>query len=240
MVSPGRSNSLRAARSGAEKDLMTESSGLPISIRLPTNGGVRAVIVATSLTVVVAAVFLLAAASPATANGVTFPVAAGAFGPYEYQVGVGPYSPLRKAMFVAITLTAEGSPVVDANVTLMASVDGSSTEVGPLDAVNSPIHPWTYEVSFNLPDLAREKVVFNFEVKSRHGPAVIRAEMIVPRSRRLCPDDGRTSFERRDAIPGDKSAGPDQDGPPPMGLAYLGIALVAGLHRLRARGLGSD
>ena len=64
-------------------------------------------IVATSLTVVVAAVFLrksgdglgLAAASPATANGVTFPVAAGASGPYEYQVGVGPYSPLRKAMF---------------------------------------------------------------------------------------------------------------------------------------------
>ena len=84
---------------------MTESSGLPISIRLPTNGGVRAVIGATSLAVVVAAVFLLAAASPATANGVTFPVAAGASGPYEYQVGVGPYSPLRKAMFVAVTLT---------------------------------------------------------------------------------------------------------------------------------------
>ena len=230
MVSPGRSNSLRAARSGAEKDLMTESSGLPISIRLPTNGGVRAVIVATSLTVVVAAVFLLAAASPATANGVTFPVAAGASGPYEYQVGVGPYSPLRKAMFVAVTLMVDGSPVIDADVTLRASVDGSSTEVGPLNAVNSPIHPWTYEISFELPDLAREKVVFNFEVKSRHGPAVIRAEMIVPRvdDSVLMTSKPTPSDETPD--PAKRARGPDQDGPPPsVGLAYLGIALVAGL-----------
>ena len=74
------------------------SSGLPISIRLLTIGGVRALIGATSPTVVVAALFLLAAASPALANGVTFPVAAGESGPYEYQLGVGPFSNYLKIL----------------------------------------------------------------------------------------------------------------------------------------------
>ena len=44
-------------------------------------------IVAASLVVAVAAAFLLAPVSPAEANGLTFPVAAGGSGPYEYQVG---------------------------------------------------------------------------------------------------------------------------------------------------------
>ena len=193
------------------------SSGLPISILLLTIGGVRAVIGATTLVVAVAAALLLAAPSPAEANGLTFPVAAGGSGPYEYQVGVGPFSPLRKAMFVAVTLTVAGSPVVDANVTLRASVDGSSTEAGPLDAVNSPIHPWTYEVSFKLPDLAREKVFFNIEVNSRHGPAVIRTEMIVPEV-----DDSVLVMPEPD--PSDKTSDTGMAGP-----VYLGIALVAGL-----------
>ncbi len=176
----------------------------------------RALIVAASLAVAVAAAFLLAPVSPAEANGLTFPVAAGGSGPYEYQVGVGPFSPLRKAMFVAITLTAEGSPVVDASVTLMASVDGSSTEVGPLDAVNTPIHPWTYEVSFDLPDLAREKVFFNIEVNSQYGPAVIRTEMIVPEV-----DD--SVLMTAEPASNDTTSAAGMAAP-----IYLGIALVAG------------
>lgn len=195
---------------------MTESLGLPISIRLLKIRGVRALIVVTSLVVAAAAVLLPMAASPAEANGLTFPVAAGASGPYEYQVGVGPFSPLRKAMFVAVTLTVGGSPVLDANVTLRASVDGSLTEVGPLDAVNTPIHPWTYEVSFDLPDLAREKVSFNIQVNSRHGPVVIRADMIVPEV-----DD--SVLMTRETNPSDKTSDTGMAAP-----VYLGIALVAG------------
>ena len=210
-----------------------ESLGLPISIRLPTIGRVRAVIGATTLVVAVTAVFLLAVASPAEANGLTFPVAAGGSGPYEYQVGVGPFSPLRKAMFVAVTLTVEGSPVVDANVTLRASVDGSLTEAGPLDAVNTPIHPWTYEVSFKLPDLAREKVFLTIEVDSRHGPAVIRTEMIVPEvddsvlmTTETVPIDKRST-------PAATASGTERDGPQStVGPTYLGIVLVAGLFGL--------
>ena len=54
--------------------------------------------------VVAAAASLLLVASPATANGVTIPIAAGVSGPYEYEVGVGSFSPLRTALFVAVTL----------------------------------------------------------------------------------------------------------------------------------------
>ena len=216
---------------------MMGSSGLPMNIRLLTLGGARAVVGATAWAVVAAAVFLLVAASPAAANGMTFPIAAGASGPYEYQVGVGPFSPLRKAMLVAVTLMVDGSPVLDANVTFMVSVDGSSTEVGPLDAANSLIHLATYEVSFELPELARENVLFKIEVNSRHGPAVIEADMIVP-------DVGDSVLMTAGPAPSDETPGPvigapglDQDGPPStVGLlAYLGIALVAGLFSV---GLG--
>ena len=193
-----------------------ESSGLPTSIRQLTIGGAQAVIGATLLVVAVAAAFLLSPVGSAEANGLTFPVAVGGSGPYEYRVGVGPFSPLRKAIFVAVTLTVGGNPVVDANVTLSASVDGSLTEVGPLDAVNTPIHPWTYEVYFDLPDLAREKVFFNIEVDSRHGQAVIRTEMIVPEV-----DDSVLMTPER--YPSNKTSDTGMAGP-----VYLGIALVAG------------
>ena len=64
----------------------------------------RAVAGVTTRAVAAATVCLLFVASPVTANGVTFPIAEGVSGPYEYEVGVGPFSPLRKALFVAITL----------------------------------------------------------------------------------------------------------------------------------------
>ena len=114
--------------------------------------------------------------------------------------------------------------------TLMVSVDGSSTEVGPLDAANSLIHLATYEVSFELPELARESVLFKIEVNSRHGPAVIEADMIVP-------NVGDSVLMTAGPTPSDETSRPvigapglDQDGPPStVGLAYLAIALVAGL-----------
>ena len=183
---------------------------------------------ATPPVVVVTVVFLLAAASPAAANGITYPVAAGSSGPYEYQVGVGPFSPLRKAMFVAVTLMVDGSPVMDANVTLRAAVDGSSAEAGPLDAVNSPIHPWTYEISFELPDLAREKVLFNIEVNSRHGPAVIRANMVVPHVDVSALTMVEPAPSGETPAPAIRAPGPDSEGPPStVGTAYFGIALVS-------------
>ena len=140
-----------------------------------TGAAARAVVVAA-----VSVVFVLFAASPATANGVTFPIASGVSGPYEYQVGVGSFSPIRKSLLIAVTLMVRGRAVIDADVTIAVSVDGSSNEVGPLDAANTLFHTATYELSLDLPELAREKVLFTIGVDSRHGPAVIEAEMIVP------------------------------------------------------------
>ena len=125
-------------------------------------------------------VLLLSFVSPAGANGVTFPIAAGTSGPYDYEVGVGPFSPLRTDLFVAVTLKVGGNPVIDADVMLVASVDGSPDSVGPLEASNSLDHLPTYEVAFNLPELAKESVSFRIEVDSHHGSSVIRARMIVP------------------------------------------------------------
>ena len=122
----------------------------------------------------------LCVASPAAANGVTFPIAAGTAGPYDYEVGVGAFSPLRRDLFVAVTLMTGGYPVVDADVMLTASVDGFSNRVGPVEALNSLDHPPTYEVSVVLVRTAREWVNLTIEVDGSHGPALIEARMMVP------------------------------------------------------------
>ena len=169
--------------------------------------------------VVAATASVLLVASSATANGVTIPIAAGVSGPYEYQVGVGPFSPLRTALFVAVTLVVGGGPVTDADVTVTVYVDGSSTKVGPLDAANSLFHPATYEFSLDLPELPREKVSFRIGVESRQGPAVIEAEMIVP--------------EVVETFDGDSAPAPavprrDREETSRGKLVYLGLALLIG------------
>ena len=160
------------------------------------------------------------AASSAAANGVTFPIAEGVSGPYEYQVGVGPFSPMRKSLFVAVTLTAAGNPVIDANVTVTVSVDGSPAVVGPLEAANSLTHLPTYELSLDLPELAREVVSLKIEVDSRRGPAAIEADMIVPRIAGTFDGDSvpATAAPRRDR--GDTTTGR---------LVHPGLAVLAGL-----------
>ena len=80
----------------------TNYNGLSVagrpSVEYPAHdNGQRSVIAAPTLATVAAAASLLFVASPATANGVTFPIADGVSGPYEYEVGVGPFSPLRTA-----------------------------------------------------------------------------------------------------------------------------------------------
>ena len=146
-------------------------------------------------------VVLLSVTSPAGANGVTFPIAAGTSGPYDYEVEVGPFSPLRTGLYVAVTLMVDGNPVIDADVMLLASVDGSPDSVGPLEASNGLDHLPTYEVAFNLPELAKESVSFRIEVDSRHGSSVIRAQMIVPDVQRTSngegvPTTGKSQIER--------------------------------------------
>ena len=158
----------------------------------------------TARAVAAAATCLLFAAGPATANGVTFPIAEGVSGPYRYEVGVGPFSPLRKALFVAVTLMADGSPVIDADVTVTVSVDGSSSEIGPLDAANSLTHLATYEVSLELPELAREVVSFEIGVDGRRGAGRDRSRDGRSGCRwdvqwRLGPGNGGTGSGRRDA-----------------------------------------
>ena len=146
-------------------------------------------IAAPTLATVAAAASLLFVASPATANGVTFPIADGVSGPYEYEVGVGPFSPLRTALLVAVTLAVDGGPVIDADVTFTVSVDGSSDNVGPLEAAHSLSHPSTYEVSLDLPELPRETISFRIGVDGRQSAAVIEAGMIVPQGIETFNDD---------------------------------------------------
>ena len=149
-----------------------------------------------------AVIFVLSCmASPVGANGVTFPIAAGTSGPYDYEVGVGPFSPLRTDLYVAVTLMVGGNPVIDADVMLMASVDGSPDSVGPLEASNSLDHLPTYEVAFNLLELAKESVSFRIEVDSHHGPSVIQAQMIVPDVQgtfngEVTPTTGKSQIDR--------------------------------------------
>ena len=197
---------------------------------------------------------LLSLASPAGANGVTFPIAAGSSGPYDYEVGVGPFSPLRTDLFVAVTLMVEGSPVIDADVMVLASVDGSPDSVGPLEASNSLDHPPTYEVAFNLPELARESVSIRIEVDSRHGSGVIRAQMIVPDvqgtfnggvapATRQSPVDrefGGGDGEVEDDRPADQRAlGPVDDARPAGGLQPGGKRMVAWNTLLPALAVGT-
>lgn len=199
--------------------------------------GARSVARATALAAVTAVVWLLFSASPAAANGVTFPIAEGVSGPYEYRVGIGPFSPLRKALFVAVTLMAGGSPVIDADVTVTVSVDGSPTEVGPLIAANSLTHLATYELSLDLPELARERVSFKIKVDGRHGPAVIEAEMIVPDvvgtfngdSVSTPVDEATAAPALNDRTPEPSTGTPegDDEDPSPERLVYSGFAVLA-------------
>ncbi len=176
-------------------------------------------------------VALLSFASQAGANGVTFPIAAGTSGPYDYEVGVGPFSPLRTDLYVAVTLMVGGNPVIDADVMLVASVDGSPDSVGPLEASNSLDHLPTYEVAFNLPELAKESVSFTIEVDSHHGSSVIRAQMFVPDVQgtfngEVAPTTGESQIEREidvgdagveDRRPTDRRAVAPADDDPPLG-----------------------
>ena len=128
----------------------------------------------------VTVIALLSIVGPASANGLTVSVAAGISGPYAYQVGVGPFSPLRPELLVGVTLAVDETPVTDAEVTFTISVDDSPEQLGPLAAATTPIHLATYEVSLELPRLARDYISFTIAVVSPHGPATIEAEMIVP------------------------------------------------------------
>jgi hypothetical protein len=188
---------------------------------VPNVAGVRFLPCAAAL-IAVAVVCLLFAASPAVANGVAFPIDEGVSGPYEYQVGIGPFSPLRKALFVAVTLTAGSSPVIDADVMVTVAVDGSPNEVGPLAAANSLTHLATYELSLDLPELARDRVSFKIEVDSRHGPAVIEAEMIVPDVVGTFNGDSVSPT----AAPAPNEATPDTSA---GRFVYSGFAVLAGL-----------
>jgi hypothetical protein len=222
-----------------------EPGGLPLfelfraSSVAPDFGGARFVARAMALAVAVIAECLLFAASPATANGVTFPIDEGVSGPYEYQVGIGPFSPLRKALFVAVTLTAGSSPVIDADVMVTVAADGSPNEAGPLAAANSLTHLATYELSLDLPELARDRVSFKIEVDSRHGPAVIDAEMIVPDVVGTFNGDSVSpTTEAPTAAPAPNEATPDPATRPPQSdqedtstgrFVYSGFAVLAGL-----------
>ena len=134
-----------------------------------------------------------------------------------------------------VGLVEGGSPVTDADVTVTVSVDGSSNKLGPLDATNDLTHLATYEVSLELPELAREVVSFEIVVDGRQGPAEIEAEMIVPDV--VGTFNGDSVLSTTEPAPSDETPTPavgapggDQDGPSSTGVvAYVVVALVIGL-----------
>ena len=110
----------------------------------------------------------------------TTPVAAGESGPYGYEVAIGPYSPLRPELFVAVTLSEGGAPVIDADVTVSARWAGSVHRDGPLEALSAPDHPATYEVYLEVPGPAGREISIEVGVLGRPGRAAIEAAVLVP------------------------------------------------------------
>ena len=122
----------------------------------------------------------LSTSALAEAIGLSSLIVAGVSGPYEYQVGLGLFSPLRRDLLVGVTLNVDGNPVTHANVTFTIASNGSFSPIGPLNATNTLTHVATYEVSLQLPELPRDIILFSIAVDSQHGPAQIEAVMFVP------------------------------------------------------------
>ena len=127
------------------------------------------------------AAVVLCMAAPVLAHpaGTTL-IAAGESGPYGYEVAIGPYSPLRPELFVAVTLAEGGAPVIDADVTVSARWAGSERRGVPLEALSAPDHPATYELDLELSGPAGREISIEVGVLGRPGRAAIEATVLVP------------------------------------------------------------
>ncbi len=161
-----------------------------------------------SLAVLAAAALSLPGPAAAHPAG-TVPIAAGESGPYVYEVAVGPYSPLRADLLVAVTLAEGDAPVIDADVVVTARAAGPGGAVGPEAALNAPDHPSTYEVDIALPRPPGRQVSLTVSVVGRAGRAELEATLLLPGG----------------ADPASGGAGPA--GPGGWGASHAALAAVA-------------
>ncbi len=94
-----------------------------------------------------------ASMAPLSANGGSRPLATDArSGPYELQIGVFPGTPQVGNLHVTIQVNAasDDSAVTDAVITLAAKGPAGSSDVGPVQAVNTPQSPQFYDADISL------------------------------------------------------------------------------------------
>lgn len=116
-------------------------------------------------------------ASPVHANGFTVPLVEGDSGPYNYLVGIWPAEPVVGNLHMAIALTSEQGPVIDATV----GVRGRIGRNGPLsESVPAPgyfLQPWSYELDMSLKESGRWTFVIGIE--SSLGETVLEVPLDV-------------------------------------------------------------
>ena len=116
-------------------------------------------------------------APSASANGIVVPVKEGVAGPYGYVVGIWPPAPAVGNLFMAITLSADGEPVIDAVVDVEGGPRGMPSRVGPLPANNDFLHPPTYELDVSLG--APGPWVFRISIRAPLGEEDVEVELDV-------------------------------------------------------------
>ncbi len=122
----------------------------------------------------------LAVASPVSANGATRAVVQDAkAGPYQLQVGILPGSPTVGILHLSIIVQdAENETVItDAAVLVSAQGPTGSANVAPVQAVNTPLDPESYEVDIPLDTVGSWTITL--ETDGRLGKASLALPMEV-------------------------------------------------------------
>ena len=121
----------------------------------------------------------LSGVSPVSANGATRTVVERTVGPYWLQVGILPGIPTVGILHLSIIVQdAENETVItDASVLVSAQGPAGSAGVAPVQAVNTPLDPESYEVDIPL-DTAGSWTV-TLETDGRLGKASLDLPMEV-------------------------------------------------------------
>lgn len=111
------------------------------------------------------------------ANGFTVPLVEGDSGPYNYLVGIWPGEPVVGNLHMAIALTSEQGPVMDAAVDVRGRIGREGPLSAPVPAPGYFLQSWSYELDMNL----KEPGQWTFEIKidSSLGETVLEVPLEV-------------------------------------------------------------
>ena len=127
----------------------------------------------------------LAAPSTVSANGATRTVVERTVGPYWLQVGILPGIPTTGILHLSVIVQdAENETVItDASVMVSAQGPAGSAGVAPVQAVNTPLDPESYEVDIPLDTVGSWTITL--ETDGRLGKASLDLPMEVVEPDRL-------------------------------------------------------